>query len=271
MPLPAAGPTDCSSGFSQRIYNDWRYDYPWAAGATYAVGHLGCPTAPNGFGYKVTAITTGITAGSEPSWPVVLTNTVVDGGVTWTCQDIANPSGKGGGFVALLSAAQLGNLQSLSYAMAKAIADEIAADYCSAEYNTAAAQSIVTATNTIINFDHKVTDTDNAVTTGASWVFTVPTGKGGDYDVSAAICFATAPGTNPNLYVYKNGSAYAILWDIVYSAAGGAAGAVGDTTLTGLVAGDTIQIKGNHNHGSNVALTANAFQNRITICRRFGS
>jgi len=40
------------------------------------------PTVSNNILYKCTAITTGTTASSEPTWP--LTGSVVDGGVTWT-------------------------------------------------------------------------------------------------------------------------------------------------------------------------------------------
>lgn len=43
------------------------------------------PTTANGYYYKATAITTGTTAGSEPTWPTTIGTTVVDGGVTWTC------------------------------------------------------------------------------------------------------------------------------------------------------------------------------------------
>lgn len=59
----------------------------WVASATYAVGDQRRPTQPNrtGFSYKVTSITTGVAAGTEPTWPEELGKTVVDGGVTWTC------------------------------------------------------------------------------------------------------------------------------------------------------------------------------------------
>ena len=58
----------------------------WQAGHTYAVNNCAQPTAAhiNGYWFKVTSITTGISGGSEPSWPLIIGNTVVDGGVTWT-------------------------------------------------------------------------------------------------------------------------------------------------------------------------------------------
>lgn len=58
----------------------------WTAAATLAVGARRVPTVANSLYYEVTAITTGITAGAEPTWPTTIGLTVVDGGVTWTCK-----------------------------------------------------------------------------------------------------------------------------------------------------------------------------------------
>lgn len=57
----------------------------WAPGETQAVGDLCVPTTLNGYLYRATAITTGVTGSTQPSWPTVVGNTVTDGGVTWTC------------------------------------------------------------------------------------------------------------------------------------------------------------------------------------------
>lgn len=47
------------------------------------------PTTPNGYAYMTEA--SGTTGGTEPTWPTVLGNTVVDNGVTWICiPDILN-------------------------------------------------------------------------------------------------------------------------------------------------------------------------------------
>jgi len=53
----------------------------WPAAQAYTVGQYVKPTVATGFIYKCTVA--GTTAASEPTWPTVLTNTVVDGGVTW--------------------------------------------------------------------------------------------------------------------------------------------------------------------------------------------
>jgi len=57
----------------------------WAPSETQAVGDLCVPTTLNGYLYRATSVTTGITGTTQPSWPTAVGATVVDGGVTWTC------------------------------------------------------------------------------------------------------------------------------------------------------------------------------------------
>jgi hypothetical protein len=212
MALPSAGPTDCSSGLSARIFNNFRYDNPWQASqGGVAVGTLVCPTTPNGFGYRCSAITTGITASGEPTWPVVLTNTVVDGGVTWTCQDVANPTGKAhppaGQFGYVFTSADLDGFRLLAYNQAKAIA-------------TSSRPTTARPSTTRRRPEHQqrhaddhrlwhvVKDTDSAVTTtDASWHFTCPAGKGGDYFVSGCLAYsATLTATDVEIDILINGT-----------------------------------------------------------------
>lgn len=55
----------------------------WAASIAYALGAVRRPTTPNGYVYTATAA--GTSGASQPTWPTVIGNTVVDNGVTWTC------------------------------------------------------------------------------------------------------------------------------------------------------------------------------------------
>jgi hypothetical protein len=213
----AAGPTDCSSGLAKRIFDNLRYDNPWKASqGGYVVGVLGCPLTLNGYGYSVSAVTTGITGPTEPTWPLVVGNTVVDGGVTWTCDVACGPSGKGLNYQGVLAASDLNALRVLACDTSRAVADSLTTDKvdvatqtgggCVAIYNTSAGQSLPLGTSTTINYSTKEADTDNAVTVGASWVFTCPAGKGGYYSVTASAGF-TATGastTDVMLQCFKN-------------------------------------------------------------------
>jgi hypothetical protein len=125
----SAGPTDCSSGLAKRVFDNMRYDNPWKASQSgYVVGVLGCPLTLNGYGYSVSAVTTGITGGIEPTWPLVIGNTVVDGGVTWTCDVACGPSGKGVNYQGVLAAADLNAFRVLAYDAARAVADSLTID-----------------------------------------------------------------------------------------------------------------------------------------------
>lgn len=72
-----------------RVVND-NDDFPYSDslafvnGKTYALNDIVVPTTYNGRYYKVTV--GGVAAGVEPTWPTVLTNTVVSGAVTFRCE-----------------------------------------------------------------------------------------------------------------------------------------------------------------------------------------
>jgi hypothetical protein len=63
----------------------------WQASYNYALADKVIPTVANGFYYEVTT-DAGSSGGSQPTWPTTIGNTVVDGGITWTC------AGSYGGF-----------------------------------------------------------------------------------------------------------------------------------------------------------------------------
>ena len=63
----------------------------WVLNTNYAIGDRRIPTVANGYYYEVTA-DAGSSGGTEPTWPITIGSTVVDSGVTWTCE------GEYGGF-----------------------------------------------------------------------------------------------------------------------------------------------------------------------------
>jgi fibronectin-binding autotransporter adhesin len=56
----------------------------WVASTAYALTNIVSTIAGNGFYYECT--TAGTTGASEPSWPIIIGNTVTDGTVVWTCR-----------------------------------------------------------------------------------------------------------------------------------------------------------------------------------------
>lgn len=86
----------------------------WAALTTLAVGairrQLAAPSVGNERCFRVSAITTGITGASEPSWNLGAGATTTDTGVTWTeCTGVANQNGDGGGTAWAAPHARLAN------------------------------------------------------------------------------------------------------------------------------------------------------------------
>jgi hypothetical protein len=62
----------------------------WNATNTYYVNDVVIPTTANGYGYRVSAVTTGISGATEPaSWGTTLGGTTADGGVTWKCEPLS--------------------------------------------------------------------------------------------------------------------------------------------------------------------------------------
>jgi hypothetical protein len=80
---------------------------------------------------------------------------------------------------------------------------------CYAFYSATAANTIVTATPTIVNFQTKNYDTDGAVAVGATWKFICPKGKSGTYMISAVVTYNAAFGAasiTTYMEIYKNSS-----------------------------------------------------------------
>jgi hypothetical protein len=146
-----------------------------------------------------------------------------------------------------------------SVTIAKLGSDE---PYVSAK--STAAQSLTNAAYNTLTYNTEDVDTDAAFNAGTG-VFTVPAGKGGEYEYSASISFSTAGGTAWALSAFKNGSTQ--LTEVQNNMTPG-----GETTLQiasteRLVAGDTLEMKGWQNSGGNKTLCAHAVHNWIRIRR----
>jgi hypothetical protein len=61
--------------------NSWTQQ--WSGTIAYNAGEIRRPTVANGFVYRVAVA--GTSSVTQPTWPTVIGQTVVDGGVTWTC------------------------------------------------------------------------------------------------------------------------------------------------------------------------------------------
>jgi hypothetical protein len=115
-----------------------------------------------------------------------------------------------------------------------------ASESVNASYYISAGAS--TAVNVQFNFDTKVYDSHNAVTTGAgAWKFTAPIS--GKYQVSS--CIYNAAATNNTVTLFKNGSLYRYMGYSVVNSATGLA--VPMTTTLFLNAGDYIDVRSGNN------------------------
>lgn len=129
---------------------------------------------------------------------------------------------------------------------------------------TGASQSIPDNTSTIINYSTVVLDSRSAVTTGASWKYTVPSGMGGIYLVTAcALLQSSAAGVYLN--VFKNGVNYALLG--YQKEAAGALEGINGSCLVSLVPTDYIDIRIIQISGGAVSLSVVNADNHVNIIR----
>lgn len=135
-------------------------------------------------------------------------------------------------------------------------------------YNTGAGASIANTGSPILNFDNKVKDTHNAVTTGASWKFTAP--ESGFYHVSfnyAFVDFTRASNFRISNSINVNGSQRLhFLWEDGASSVTSRIGAGGDG-LVYLNKGDEVDLSVDQNNSGSIALEAVEEWNNISIYR----
>ena len=118
-------------------------------------------------------------------------------------------------------------------------------------------QTMSPNTTTKLTFTTELLDTDDAF---ADSKFTVPSGKNGNYLFNAKFRASNFSQTI-NIYIYKNGSELNVAFrGNVLSSGTVPYGAVYLTAIVPLVAGDYIEIYGDHNSGSTQSLTTKVFQ-----------
>jgi hypothetical protein len=149
-----------------------------------------------------------------------------------------------------------------------------ASEVIAAVYRTDAGQTIAnTGADVLVNFEDRVLDTHNAVTTGASWRFTAP--APGFYEVSARILYsnvAWTAGSLLNLRLRKNGSVVVSLERRTIEAnTTSFQGNAGAPYLIEMLAGDFLDIVlANDRSGGSTTLLNDAGFNYVTIKRLGG-
>lgn len=140
---------------------------------------------------------------------------------------------------------------------------------CAARYVMTVNQSVPNGPFTVLNYNTKDYDTDNAVTVGAAWKFTVPAGKGGKYHMTASVNAVGCPVFTELFFVaWLNGGEA-----MVGSAGVGCPSGSGTARMLGLLAGDFLLNPGDtlaanllQANAAAAALLLEATGSRIAIC-----
>lgn len=146
---------------------------------------------------------------------------------------------------------------------------------CAARYKRATTQAISHNTVTVIDYATAVFDSadPDAVTTGASWHFTVPAGQGGYYLIAAYAIFESnagwAAGEYAYLRLYKGGVADAYLNTFYVEKTATLIIALAGFTIVSLAAGDTIDVRVYQNSGGAINLAADGDSNHVAIARLY--
>lgn len=136
---------------------------------------------------------------------------------------------------------------------------------CYALYENGTPQAFIAGVPAPINFSTKIFDTDNAVTIGPNWKFTVPPGKDGLYTVSGVVQPATAASTNTFVYL-TIGTTLLLGNDLVQNPSVAANQTVSWSMTAPALSGQTITVSFNCT-GGNTNLTPATNNNWISIYR----
>lgn len=140
-----------------------------------------------------------------------------------------------------------------------------------AEYTTNTAQNLGNATHAVMDFEDRVTDTHSAVTTGAAWKFTVPTGCGGTYAIAWRLSVnttATAAELLSSLFKSTGGGAAAEFrqGSRIHKVATAQIWSLQGSVKTELLAGDYVYVSG-YSSVATQPLEALAAGNYVSIAR----
>lgn len=142
-----------------------------------------------------------------------------------------------------------------------------------ARYYRSTTQTISNDTVTIVDFASSDFDTDSAVTTGASWKYTVPTGKTGYYLVIASVVFDSSAsweqGELAYIRIFKNGGTNAFLDYRVMQGTGTYGFNLVGGTVISLAAADYIDVRVYQNSDASATISALGNGNHIAIARIF--
>lgn len=142
-----------------------------------------------------------------------------------------------------------------------------------ARYKVSSTKTINNATATIINYDTSVFDTDSAVTTGASWKFTVPASHDGYYLVVATAYFQSSAswtaGETAYLELYKNNALAFRIGQRFIHATATLPMFVQGVGLISLVATDYIDVRVYQNSGASATIDSDGNFSHIAIARLF--
>lgn len=135
-------------------------------------------------------------------------------------------------------------------------------------YETNVAQAMASGAATLVDFEDKVLDSHNAVTTGGSWKFTAPIA--GIYRVTAMAFGSNTAGwattESWQLILYKNGAAERTMGVEVKESSTNQSCTSG-STLVSLAAGGYVHVVVYHDNGSSINLGGAATTNWVSIER----
>lgn len=134
-------------------------------------------------------------------------------------------------------------------------------------YTTNTAQSFTSGATTVIDFEDRTRDTDQAVTTGAGWNFNCP--RSGYYQVSAQATLAgntgLAAGEPVDITVYVAGSSQGTLAFSSYWAANNVQVMMSGSTIVACSRDQDIDIRLTQTSGGAIALDGATAHNKVTI------